>query len=309
MTKRDYINDTDLLKRMPVFYQPWYLDILGPDWDILSNDTPGAGWIFPYFKERKFIFSLCRPQALNPYYGPFPAGEYTDTWKPGAGELAALSRLIEKNAEVILSPYPGFDFSVLEASGFSAKARTTYLLDLTRSEAELLENVEKKHRRGIEKAGEQLHLEEGIFDLGKLVAWMEHAYEKRGTKSRITAGFIRKYVQAVLDNKAGIALTAVDKKGEARSMVLVLLDPGTANAYYIIAANNFTEPHNTANTYLIWQSIMMAKERGYKRFDFEGSSIPGIARFFAKFGGTPVHFSHWQTVNSWAWKLKQKLSG
>ncbi|RYD97488.1 MAG: GNAT family N-acetyltransferase [Sphingobacteriales bacterium] len=309
MTKSDYINNTDLLKSLPVFYQPWYLDIFGVEWDLVWGATPGSRWVFPYFKERRFIFSLSRPQALNPYYGPFPVEAVGASWQPAVGDLAGLSPLLRKNAETVLAPYPGFEFGALKALGFSAKPRVTYLLDLTVPEVQLSNNIEKKHRRAILKGEEELTLKEGIFDLEKLVLWMNHAYEKRGTKYRLPTEFVRKYVRAVLDNKAGIALTAVDSRGEARSMILVLLDPGTENAYYIIAANSFTEPHNAANTYLIWQGILMARQQGYKRFDFEGSSIPGIARFFAKFGGTPVRFAHWQYTHSWLWKVKQKLLG
>lgn len=308
MTKAEYINNDALLQQLPVFYQPWYLDLYGIEWQLMYEESPDVSWVFPYFKERKLIFTLCRPQAFMPYYGPFPVLKTGASRPPGIAALPGLKQFVKQHTELVLSPFPDFDWSVLKELGFSAKPRVTYRLDLAATEAALFSKVEKKHSRNIIRAQEELNIKEGIPELELLTSWMNHAYEKRGAKQRITAEFVAKYIHTVLANNGGIALTAFDRNGSPRSMVLVLLDPGGEQAYYIIAANSFAEPHNAANTGLIWQSILIAKERGYKHFDFEGSSIPGIARFFAKFGAVPTHFAHWQH-SSGIWKMKQKLFG
>jgi lipid II:glycine glycyltransferase (peptidoglycan interpeptide bridge formation enzyme) len=42
--------------------------------------------------------------------------------------------------------------------------------------------------------------------------------------------------------------------------------------------------------WLLWQAMLFARDRGCGIFDFEGSMVPGVARFYRNFGARPVSY-------------------
>jgi hypothetical protein len=43
---------------------------------------------------------------------------------------------------------------------------------------------------------------------------------------------------------------------------------------------------------LLWEGIQLASNYKCHTFDFEGSMIPGVERFFRSFGGEPVVYNN-----------------
>ena len=57
-------------------------------------------------------------------------------------------------------------------------------------------------------------------------------------------------------------------------------------SYYLLGGYDFKKSHHGAQALAVWESIKFTKERlGLNEFDFEGSMIPQVERFFRKFGG------------------------
>lgn len=69
------------------------------------------------------------------------------------------------------------------------------------------------------------------------------------------------------------------------------------SAYYLIGGYDETHAHHGAGAACMQAAISKAKELGLKLFDFEGSTIPAIERYFRGFGGELVQYL---TVNR-AW--------
>ena len=62
-------------------------------------------------------------------------------------------------------------------------------------------------------------------------------------------------------------------------------------AYYLLGGYRAENRHHGAGALAVWEAIRHAKEAGLETFDFEGSVIPPIERFFRGFGGrlTPYY--------------------
>lgn len=56
-------------------------------------------------------------------------------------------------------------------------------------------------------------------------------------------------------------------------------------AYYLLGGYNNDNRHHGAGAIAMFEAIQYAQQLGLKRFDFEGSVIPAIERFFRAFGG------------------------
>ena len=69
------------------------------------------------------------------------------------------------------------------------------------------------------------------------------------------------------------------------------------SAYYLIGGYDETHAHHGAGAACMQAAILKAKELGLKLFDFEGSTVPAIERYFRGFGGELVQYL---TVNR-AW--------
>jgi len=81
---------------------------------------------------------------------------------------------------------------------------------------------------------------------------------------------------------------AATQDGQEVASILVARDHDCA---YLISTGRLSDAHNGAIALLIWQSMKMMKEASVETYDFEGSMIKSIAKFFDSFGGelTPYH--------------------
>src|SRR5690606_19025433 len=125
-----------LLNRLPVFYQPWYLDIAGIEWDVWMEVEGDYICIFPFYKEKKWIFSFTRAQApIMPYYGPIILSEKNETIEPISPItiqklLSRCLKGIPTFSSIHITPTPFHQYPY-EKYGFESKLRVTHLLDLS----------------------------------------------------------------------------------------------------------------------------------------------------------------------------------
>jgi hypothetical protein len=61
--------------------------------------------------------------------------------------------------------------------------------------------------------------------------------------------------------------------------------------YYLFGSTDKAHQQNAAGPLALRAAIILAKEKGFKTFDFEGSMIPEVESFFRQFGGklTPLY--------------------
>ncbi|MFT4061050.1 MAG: GNAT family N-acetyltransferase [Edaphocola sp.] len=303
--KQQYCDNATLLRQLPVFYQPWYLDIFGLRWDVWLHEDDYHWLVFPFFKEKKAGISISRPPAYTPYYGPYflPKNDQCPNKQLLDRELISS---IPKMGMVYLQPHYSMDCGVLQQERFRHIDRVTHVLDLNQEEDVLWQNLHYMRRKNINKAAKELVLYPNTFDTDLYYDWIKATYEARGDKLRQPRQLIKRYVTQVCKYNAAISNTYADPKGMPVAVSLCLYD--RLAAYSILGANNPAVKHSAATTALLWQAITAAKKTGCGIFDFEGSSIPNIADFFGKFGSRRIEYKAWQQVNSLVWKMREKLA-
>ncbi len=81
-------------------------------------------------------------------------------------------------------------------------------------------------------------------------------------------------------------------------------------AYYLFGGYDAELKHHGAGVSCMWQSILHAKQLGLKVFDFEGSMIPEVEKYFRGFGGAllPYYAAYKASLPlKVLFKLKKKL--
>ena len=76
--------------------------------------------------------------------------------------------------------------------------------------------------------------------------------------------------------------------------------------HYLMGAADPGYHNSGAMSLLLWHGIQLASQKGLQ-FNFEGSMVPAIERFFSAFGGTLTPYHHITHERSKILKLKRLL--
>lgn len=187
---------------------------------------------------------------------------------------------------------------------FTVKHQPTFLLDLSVDEKTLLKAMSKNRQRNIQKLEKGYHL--SINENGKRVSALldftlakSHQFSMKPIYQRMLESDAVHWVRAILISK------------EQTDLATTLMVHDSTMAYYIAGGINGTHRDSNAGTLSLWSAILHAKKSGVKMFNFCGSSIPSIEKYFSAFGGTKVSYLRVRRGGKWIDvlnKLKRKIS-
>lgn len=277
-----------------IFNSLSWLKIFGEKVKVYGIYDKGKNLIggFHLFKEKRFGINYYRNPPITPIIGPFlyvkaqTPCTIMQKWKD---TIDLMTTFFEKLPFSIL--YVSFDKKVIDTQPLIWKKYKvipgyTYVIDLEKPVEELRKNMCTKRRQNINKAfreGLTLRLNDDL----------------RIVKSLVLKTFLRQnkkvdtfYLDNVLfqfankDNSFSF-VSYQDKKPSAAGFFVY--DKKTV--YYILGGYDEENSHAGAVSSIIWEAIQLSKKLGIKYFDFEGSMIPHIERFFRGFGGilTPYY--------------------
>ena len=165
----------------------------------------------------------------------------------------------------------------------------TSILDLSRSEDAILKNMHQKTRYNIRLASKKdLKFisagKERFGDFWKLM-------NETGTRDNFRLHG-RNYYEAMLDlDPEFIKLLLIEYKGKVIAANIVSFFGDTVTYMHGGSSN---EDRNLMAPYLLqWETIKLAKKKGYKHYDFYGvdeERWPGVTRFKKGFGGDKVSY-------------------
>jgi hypothetical protein len=275
-----------------LFDQPWWLEAVAPgEWgETVLEDNGTVQARLPYVIRRRLgVVALTQP-VLTPTLGPWTASSSAAYATALAREHKAMGGLIDS--------LPRFDVfrqafhpSVMNWlpfhwRGFQATVLYTYrveeLTDLDRIWSGFRESV----RREIRKAGRSVTVR---TDLG-LSSFLE-LNEKTFRRQNLALPYSRESVErldaACAVRDARRVFFAVDELDRLHAALYVVWDSNTA--YYLMSGADPTLRTSGAGSLLAWEAIRFCS--GVTRsFDFEGSMIPSVERFFRAFGARQVPY-------------------
>ncbi|MFN4084029.1 MAG: hypothetical protein ACK4K9_10390 [Bacteroidia bacterium] len=260
-----------------VYAKSWYLNTICPGWDALVLNDYDA--VMPLTKGKKYF--------INYLYQPF------FTQQLGIFSKQELSA--EEQFEFIKSIPQKFKFidinlnqsCKLLAENYHLSKRKNYELQLNKSYDKLIKNYSGQTKRNLKKAASQ-----SLSVINNSYTETVNFYKKH--KGTLTKGVKPWHYQMLLKlletadvSKHIISLGAVNNKEELLASAVFISYHGRL-IFVLGTANN--KGRDCGAMYAIFDYLIHQHAATGLILDFEGSEIPGIARFFKNFGAEKTYY-------------------
>lgn len=279
--------------RGSLFNRPDWLRLFGPDIRKVGIFDDGNELIggFAYREFRKFGLPMRMNPPFTPDCGPFlnikaqhPVAVLEAT-RDGVSEMAAYL-LRKAPAGQFLRLARGLsDVIPFIHSGFKAIPAYTYRIRLRRDEKELMSDMASVRRRNIQRAAKDGLLVREVTDYAVIRSLVLKTFARQG--KGVDEGCISRilFEYANAGNSYAFATYNGD---EAIACTFCVHDK--AVSYYLLGGYDEEKSHGGAGPAAMWECIRRANTLGLEWFDFEGSMIPAIERYFRSFGGELTSF-------------------
>lgn len=259
----------------------------GPNrWEVLIIEMNGqVKAAMPLYRPVNGVISMPPfTQTMGPWFPPDSADtKYTTR----LGQRQAFCRqLIEQ-----LMPYRVFlqhfhytftDWLPFYWAGYTQSTRYTYLLESIHEEGLLWEQMSASMRRNIQKARDKhrLTVRKGI-PIDAFLRMQALTFARQGLRLKQDVNALRRLIKVSQERQQGDLWGAYDTAGQLHAAAFVVWQ--TQSAYYIAGGGDPALRDSGAHSLVLWEAIRYVSTFT-DRFDFEGSMLPGVERFFREFG-------------------------
>jgi lipid II:glycine glycyltransferase (peptidoglycan interpeptide bridge formation enzyme) len=292
-TEGDAYNKLCIRENASVFHSQEWMNIYGTSLQLygIFNDNSELTGSFFFFKGKKYNqeFTICPP--FTPHNGLI----FENRAENAANINSFNKKIIEEVAEFVKQLNSKLTVFVLPSSiaetqpfiwkGLTVKVKYTYHIDLSLSEEQLLGNLSSEKRKSLNKAKKDELDTELVSDKKLVKEVILKTFARKEIKKNIH------YFDKILFDFANVSnsFSYVSKTaGNAIAATFCVHDKTTA--YYLFGGYDSESRHHGAGVACMWNSILHAKSLGLKTFDFEGSMIPEVERYFREFGGKLIPY-------------------
>jgi len=276
-----------------VFTTLQWVELFGKDIKNYGIYDAGDNLIggFFIFTEKKYGFSVyCNP-PLTPSIGPFFKN---DSINPVRAMdkckqiISLIAEFIDRTNYSVVSL--SFDRNIIDMQPFAWRdykvtPQYTYIIQLALPVEDIWKRMSNERRNDITRG-----LKDGLI--------VKQTDDHKIIKSLVIQTFSRQnktiddfYINKILFDFAntGNSFAFVTfANGNPIACTFCVYDNNTA--YYILGGYNSENKHHGAGALCVWEAIQYAKNLGLAYFDFEGSMVPAIERYFRGFGGELVPY-------------------
>ena len=199
--------------------------------------------------------------------------------------MTALAEFLDRSRWGITSiTFPDWitDFQPFVWRGFKVLVRYTYQIRLSgQTDEKLLGEMNATRRNEIRNGHKKALTVAPCEDFAVIEQLVDKTYQRQGLSSDLTQVHALLHGFARPDNSFAFVTC---KAGVPVAACFCIRD--ATRAYYVLGGVDADEGVGGAAPMAMFACIRQARELGLEVFDFEGSMIPGIERYFRSFGGT-----------------------
>ncbi len=290
----------------PVFHQPWWLDaVTDGAWDvcIIKQDEELKAYYLYAYKKGLSGYVISMP-VLTQFLGPGYKLKEGSSRKRVNEETEILEALIQQ-LPACASFESRWHFHYQNWLPFYWKrfhqtTRYTYFFDDLSKPELLRQNFSDKINREIKKAEKEFIVEEA-GDTEALYELVKINFQAKSMSVPFTKIIFDNIYRASVKESRGKILLAKDNKGKTAAGIFLIWDSITA--YYLIGGKDDAFGNRGAMSLLLWKGFneLAGKVTG---FDFEGSMIPGVEKYFRSFSAEQKGFFQITRISSPLLRMK-----
>ena len=274
---------------IPLFSQAWWLDtVAGEDaWDVALVEKGGViVAAMPYVLRKRYGFTFIGQTALTQTLGPW----LRETEGKSSTRLAQHKGWMQE----LITQLPAFhhfsqnwswridNWLPFYWTGFTQTTRYTYILHELEDENALWQGLQENIRREIKKASNRFNIHictelsvEEFLELNRMT------FTRQNMTVPYSDDFVKRLDLVCAERQARRILIAKDEQGRCHAGAYIIWDHNSA--YYLMGGGDPALRNSGATSLCMWEAIKFAATVT-KRFDFEGSMIEPVERFFRAFG-------------------------
>jgi hypothetical protein len=251
---------------------------------IYEDDGQLVGAFHLYFKKYLWMTFI-----KNPPYVPHIGLIFNNRSSNPANALSFTKKITELVSEYISSLSPSVlsialppvitDTQAFFWKKFKVIPNYTYQLNLSQTEDEIEKRFSPEHRNSFKKAMKENVEVKPCADYKVVKGLIMNTFDRK------SESVSEETIDKILFNFAGpensFAFVAYHE-GKAIAASFCLFDKNMA--YYLLGGYDNNSKHQGAGIACVYNSILNAKRKDLKIFDFEGSMIKEVERYFRSFG-------------------------
>jgi Acetyltransferase (GNAT) domain len=269
-----------------IFQQPWWLDAVAPGrWGqaVVERDGRTVARL-PYAVRGRGRWRMLTQPPLTQTLGPWIERSSAKRANALSDEMDLLTAV-----EAALPPAEAFlqHFSptMLNAlpffwAGYRIEVQYTYRLEGLRSEEALWDGLRGNIRREIRKARKRVEIRDDL-GLDRFHSVWAKTFSRQGLEPPHSLARLGRLDAACAGRGARAMLFAQDEADLIHAVAYVVWDEHAA--YYLLGGSDPALRTSGAGSVLMWEAIMRAQQVT-DTFDFEGSMLKPVERFFRAFG-------------------------
>ncbi|MFQ2193690.1 GNAT family N-acetyltransferase [Aeromonas jandaei] len=302
---------------IPIFSQAWWLDaVAGESWDVCivekGNKIQAS---MPYVVKKKYGLTFLTQPSLTQNLGPWIRSAHSKYSKQLSQQKDLMEALIDQLPKYHYFSqswhYSNTNWLPFYWRDFEQVTRYTYVIDDLSNIDDVWDSSLANIRTDIRKAENKFNLVvKEHFPFSDFLLLNRQTFLRQGMQLPYSESFVNQLVFTAKDRNQCRWFIAQDNEGRNHAGVLLVWD--SESAYYLMGGGDPDLRNSGATSLCMWEAIKFASTVT-KRFDFEGSMIEPVERFFRAFGAkqTP-YFALTHRPSRWlntAIHLKKALKG
>jgi Acetyltransferase (GNAT) domain len=275
-----------------IFQQPWWLDALAPGrWGEATIERNGRTVArLPYVVRGRGRWRMLTQPRLTQTLGPWIERSNAKPANALADEIELLTSL-EAALPAADAFTQQFSPTMMNAlpfywAGYRLEVRYTYRLVGLGLEEALWAGLRGNIRGQIRKARKSVEVRDDL-GLDRFHATWAKTFARQGLRPPLSLVELEHLDSACAARGARAILFAADEADRVHAVAYTVWDDHAA--YYLLSGGDPDLRTSGAGSLLAWESIMRARALT-DVFDFEGSMIKPVERFFRDFGGRQVAY-------------------
>ena len=275
-----------------IFEQPWWLEAMAPgQWDAIEIEKNGKIVArLPFVRQKRLGFKLLGLPDFTQTLGYWIDDTGAKNAKKYSKEKELITELIQKlpkkcNIDLALDHACDYLFP-FSWNGFRIHLAYSYRMNNIHDSDMLWNGLADKIRTDIKKAQKTVTIEDD-HPIEDLITLRNKTFARQGRKLYDYSIALKRLDIALLERNARKLFCAVDSEKRIHAAAYFVYDENCC--YYLLGGGDPELRSSGATSLLVWEGIKFASTVS-QSFDFEGSMIEPIERFFRAFGGVPTPY-------------------